>query len=84
MRRKWPSNALDPGAQRLVSWTRSLRWARPERRAQGEPADEPLLALAAELREFEMPQPLFTNARKGRMSAGRYEIRHTQTQMRTA
>jgi hypothetical protein len=53
------------------------------RRAQAEPADDAMLALAGELREFEMPQPLFTTQERAEWSAGRYEIRHTRTQMRT-
>lgn len=71
-------------AQRLVSLDTLLALADGlNRRAQAEPADETMLALAAELREFEMPQPLFTSKERAEWSAGHYEIRHTQTQMRT-
>ena len=71
-------------AQRLVSLDTLFALADGlNRRAQAEPVDEAMLALAAELREFEMPQPLFTTQERAEWSGGRYEIRHTQTQMRT-
>jgi hypothetical protein len=42
-----------------------------------------LLALAGELREFEMPRPIFTSGERSRWAAGTYNNRHTETQMRT-
>jgi len=42
-----------------------------------------LATLAAELREFEMPQPIFTNSERDRWAAGTYNNRHTEQQMRT-
>jgi hypothetical protein len=42
-----------------------------------------LAALAGELREFEMPQPIFTNNERTRWAAGTYNNRHTEQQMRT-
>jgi hypothetical protein len=42
-----------------------------------------LAAMAAELREFEMPQPIFTNSERTRWAAGTYNNRHTEVQMRT-
>ncbi len=71
-------------AQRLVSLDTLFALSDAlDRRAQAEPLDDGMLALAAELREFEMPQPLFTTQERAEWSAGRYEIKHTQTQMRT-
>ncbi len=48
-----------------------------------EVAVEPLVALAAELREFEMPKPLFTKSERNELVAGLYSNRHTALQMRT-
>ena len=71
-------------AQRLVSLDTIFSLSEAlDRRAQAEPVDDTMLALAAELREFEMPQPLFTTRERAEWSGGRYEIKHTQTQMRT-
>jgi hypothetical protein len=71
-------------AQRLVSLDTLFSLADGlNDRAQGQPADDAMLALAAELLEFEMPQPLFTTRERAEWSGGRYEVRHTQTQMRT-
>ena len=42
-----------------------------------------LLSLAGELREFEMPQPIFRNSERTQWAAGIYNNRHTEIQMRT-
>ena len=42
-----------------------------------------LAALAGELREFEMPQPIFTNSERSDWAAGTYNNRHTELQMKT-
>ena len=42
-----------------------------------------LLPLAAELREFEMPQPIFKSREREEWAAGIYDNRHTDQQMRT-
>ncbi len=42
-----------------------------------------LLALAQELREFEMPQPIFKNSERDQWAAGIYNNHHTETQMKT-
>ena len=42
-----------------------------------------LLPLAAELREFEMPQPIFKNSERDQWAAGIYNNHHTELQMRT-
>jgi hypothetical protein len=51
--------------------------------AQGKPASDNLVALAAELREFEMPKPLFTMRERTELAAGVYNIRHTAMQMKS-
>jgi hypothetical protein len=51
--------------------------------AQGKAADANLIALAGELREFEMPKPLFTTRERTEFAAGVYNIRHTAVQMRS-
>ncbi len=50
---------------------------------QGGKSRDELVALAGELREFEMPQPIFTNSERTRWAAGTYNNRHTEVQMRT-
>jgi hypothetical protein len=42
-----------------------------------------LIALAGELREFELPRPIFTTGERYRWAAGTYNNRHTEGQMRT-
>jgi hypothetical protein len=42
-----------------------------------------LTALAGELREFEMPRPIFTRSERTRWAAGTYNNRHTEGEMRT-
>ena len=51
--------------------------------AKGKGASESLVPLAGELREFEMPKPLFTTRERSEYAAGLYSNRHTITQMRT-
>ena len=42
-----------------------------------------LLPLAGELREFEMPQPIFKSSERDQWAAGIYNNRHTEMQMKT-
>jgi hypothetical protein len=42
-----------------------------------------LLSLAGELREFEMPRPIFTPSERSEWAAGIYNNRHTELQMQT-
>src|SRR5258708_11231939 len=42
-----------------------------------------LLPLAGELREFEMPRPIFTSSERSEWAAGIYNNRHTELQMQT-
>ncbi len=50
---------------------------------KGKPAADSLVPLAGELREFEMPKPLFTTRERSEYAAGLYSNRHTILQMRT-
>lgn len=50
---------------------------------QGATNKAELAALAGELREFEMPRPIFTNSERSEWTAGTYNNRHTELQMRT-
>jgi hypothetical protein len=51
--------------------------------AHGKDVGERLISLAGELREFEMPRPIFTGSERTRWAAGTYNNRHTELQMRT-
>ena len=42
-----------------------------------------MVALAGQLREFEMPQPIFTNSERVEWAEGTYNNRHTEIQMKT-
>ncbi|HXY15325.1 MAG TPA: hypothetical protein VEI26_12560 [Terriglobales bacterium] len=44
---------------------------------------EPLIPLARELSEFEMPRPIFTSSERTQWAAGIYNNRHTELQMKT-
>jgi hypothetical protein len=49
----------------------------------GKPADRSLAQLAGQLREFEMPRPIFSRSERSEWAAGVYNNRHTDLQMRT-
>jgi hypothetical protein len=51
--------------------------------AHGAQPDERLRALAADLREFEMPRPIFTESEKGEWAPGVFNQRHAKLQIRT-
>jgi hypothetical protein len=51
--------------------------------AQTNTSSANLLPLAGELREFEMPQPIFKNSERDQWAAGIYNNHHTDLQMRT-
>ena len=51
--------------------------------SQGKSAEAWLLPLAAELREFEMPRPIFTSSERDEWAAGIYNNHHTELQMQT-
>jgi hypothetical protein len=48
----------------------------------GAPIDKRVLALAAELKEFEMPRPIFTESEKGKWAPGVYSDRRAESQVR--
>jgi hypothetical protein len=51
--------------------------------AHGSAAGEGLIPLAGELREFEMPRPIFSSGERTQWATGIYNNRHTELQMRT-
>ena len=51
--------------------------------AKGAVAPTSLLPLAGELREFEMPRPIFTSSERSEWAAGIFNNRHTDLQMQT-
>ena len=51
--------------------------------AQGKTPSQPLIPLAAQLREFQLPKPLFTRGERAEWSEGLYENPHIQAEMRT-
>ena len=70
--------------QRLVSLDTLLALGEGLREvAQGTLSGINLLPLAGELREFEMPQPIFRNSERDQWAAGIYNNRHTELQMHT-
>ncbi len=52
--------------------------------AQGKPAESSLVTLAGQLREFEMPRPIFSRGERTEWAAGVYNNRHTDVQMRSS
>ncbi len=52
-------------------------------KGQGKALDEFVIHKAGELREFEMPRPIFTNGERTEWAAGIYNNHHTEVQMRT-
>ena len=70
--------------QRLVSLDALLAIGDGLRDKQaGKPVSDGLIALAAELREFEMPQPIFSSGERTEWAAGVYNNHHTDVEMRT-
>ncbi len=70
--------------QRLVSLDTLLTLGDGLREmAQGKAVADTLIPLAGELREFEMPRPIFSGSERTEWAAGVYNNRHTELQMRT-
>jgi len=70
--------------QRLVSLDTLLALGDGLREvAHGNVSGNSLLPLAGELREFEMPQPIFRNNEREEWGSGIYNNHHTELQMRT-
>ena len=51
--------------------------------ARGAAVGDALIPLAGELREFEMPRPIFSSGERTQWATGVYNNRHTELQMRT-
>jgi hypothetical protein len=51
--------------------------------AQGQPASDNLIGLAGQLREFEMPRPIFSSGERTEWAPGIYNNRHTDLEMKT-
>jgi hypothetical protein len=51
--------------------------------ARGAAVNDALITLAGELREFEMPRPIFSSGERTQWATGIYNNRHTELQMRT-
>ena len=51
--------------------------------AQGKDVGDSLIPLAGQLREFEMPRPMFTASERGEWAAGFYNVRHSSLQTHT-
>jgi hypothetical protein len=50
---------------------------------RGDDVASTLIPLAGQLREFEMPRPIFTSGERSEWAAGTYNNSHTESQMRT-
>ncbi|HXY51194.1 MAG TPA: hypothetical protein VEI01_17210 [Terriglobales bacterium] len=51
--------------------------------AQGKPVSDNLMGLAGQLREFEMPRPIFSSGERTEWAPGIYNNRHTDLEMKT-
>ncbi|MGH9510938.1 MAG: hypothetical protein ACRD2U_02260 [Terriglobales bacterium] len=70
--------------QRLVSLDSLLALGNGlDQLARGETTPDKLAPLAGELREFEMPRPIFTNGERSEWAVGVYNNRHTDLEMKS-
>jgi hypothetical protein len=70
--------------QRLVSMDTMLALNKGLKEMEhGAPVASSLVPLAGQLREFEMPRPIFTSSERNEWAAGIYNNRHTELQMQT-
>ncbi len=70
--------------QRLVSLDTLLALGQGlSEMAQGKDVGDTLIPLAGQLREFEMPRPMFTASERSEWAAGFYNTRHSSLQTRT-
>ncbi|HEX6803584.1 MAG TPA: hypothetical protein VF133_07880 [Terriglobales bacterium] len=70
--------------QRLVSLDTLLALGKGLKEMEhGATIGSSLVPLAGELREFEMPRPIFTSSERNEWAAGIYNNRHTELQMQT-
>jgi len=71
-------------SQRLVSLDTLLALGDGlKQKEEGKPVGDWMVTLAGELREFEMPRPIFTNGERTEWASGIYNNNHTDVQMRT-
>src|ERR1035437_8139781 len=71
-------------AQRLVSLDTLFELGNGlNQMAEGKAMADSLIRLAGQLREFEMPKPLFTTRERSEWASGLYNNRHTTLQMET-
>jgi hypothetical protein len=71
-------------AQRLVSLDTLFRLGDGlDQMAKGEAPSVALIPLAAQLRQFQLPKPLFTRGERAEWSMGLYENQHLQSEMQT-
>jgi len=52
--------------------------------SKGAPSTKEMVRLADQLREFQMPRPIFSSGERADWAAGVYDNRHTELQMRTS
>lgn len=72
------------GTQRLVSIENLFQLAEGlDQMSQGQGSVENVMRLAASLKEFEMPQPLFTRSERAEWASGLHNNPHTALQTRT-
>jgi hypothetical protein len=70
--------------QRLVSLDTLLMLGDALRqKGKGAPVNEWIIRRAEEVREFQMPRPIFTNSERTEWAAGVYNNRHTDEEMKT-
>jgi hypothetical protein len=70
--------------QRLISLDTLLTLGNAlSEKSQGRTPDEYVFLLTGQLREFEMPRPIFTSGERTEWAAGVYNNQHTEAQMKT-
>jgi hypothetical protein len=69
--------------QRLVSLDTLMTLGDALSEKAARPMDDSVLRLSGQLREFEMPRPIFTNSERTEWAAGIYNNQHTEAEMRT-
>jgi len=71
-------------SQRLVSLDTLVTLGNAlNEKTEGKPVSEGIRVLAGQLREFQMPQPIFSNSERTEWAAGIYNNSHTDAEMRT-
>jgi hypothetical protein len=71
-------------SQRLVSLDTLIALGNAlDEKAQGKPVSDNVVALAGQLQEFQMPQPIFSGSERSEWAAGVYNNSHTDSEMHT-